>query len=108
MRNLLTLAVIVFCTTCFSQKIYIKKGSDKTHTTIKIVFPKEYNLLFYRNNVLLKSIKFEGTKNFTIEDFEQLEFAYKDNKKIASFELYFIDELEKFKNDLIIENQTNY
>ena len=81
MRNLLTLAVIVFCTTCFSQKIYIKKGSDKTRTTIKIVFPKEYNLLFYRNNVLLKSIKFEGTKKFTIEDFEQLEFAYKDQTK---------------------------
>ena len=108
MRNLITVLAIVFCTTCFSQKIYIKKGSDKTHTTIKIEFPKEYNLMFYRNEILIKSMRFKGIKKFTIEDFEQLEFAYKNNKKTESFELYFIDELEKFKDDLILENQMDY
>ena len=108
MRNLITVLAIVFCTLSYSQKISIQEGSTKKETTIKIEFPKNYNLLFYRNDLLIKELRFKGVKYFKIEDFEQLEFAYKNNKKTESFELYFIDELEKFKDDLILENQMDY
>lgn len=109
MKNLLTLLIaILFCTLSHSQKLSIKKGSTKKETTIKIEFPKEYNLLFYNNDILIKSLRFKGVKFFKIEDFEEQIFTFKDNKKLSSFELYFLNDLEDFKQDQAIDFQTDY
>ena len=108
MRNLITVLAIVFCTTCFSQKIYIKKGSDKTHTTIKIEFPIDYTLRFFKNDKLIKKEKFKGERLYKIENFDQYELIWKDHKMLGYFDLIFRNELEEFKDDLILENQMDY
>ena len=53
-------------------------------------------------------MRFEGVKFFKIEDFENLQFSFKDNKKLQSFELYFFDDLEDFKQNQAIDFQTDY
>lgn len=108
MRNLITVLAILFCTLSYSQKLSIQEGSTKKKTTIKIEFPTDYNLLFYNNDVLIKSLRFKGTKYFTIEDFEEQTFTFRDNKKLGSFELYFLNDLEDFKRDQAIDFQTDY
>ena len=71
MRNLITVLAIVFCTTCFSQKLSISKGSYKTESVIKIEFPIDYTLRFFKNDKLIKKEKFKGERLYKIENFEK-------------------------------------
>ena len=108
MRNLITVLAIVFCTTCFSQKLSISKGSYKTESVIKIEFPIDYTLRFFKNDKLIKKEKFKGERLYKIENFDQYELIWKDHKMLGYFDLIFRNELEEFKEDLILENQMDY
>ena len=108
MRNLLTLSAILFFSVCsYSQKLSISKGSNKTESVIKIEFPTEYTIRFFKNDRLIKKEKFKGERLYKIENFEQYELIWEDNKTFGNFDLIFKNQLEEFKEDLSIEFQND-
>ena len=108
MKNIITIIILIYSAISYGQSISISDNSNNKTAIVKVELPENYELKFFRNDILIKSLKFVGVQYFKIEKIKDHRLTFKNDKKNKIFNLYFNNDFERFKSDLIIDYQEEY